>query len=386
MSKPLIPVAGPWITEREAKYAEDAARTAWYEHHGDFIRRFEAEMCHVTGRKFAISLPHCTAGLHLALAALGIGPGDDVIVPDATWIASAAPITYVGATPVFADVEPETWCLSARTIGAALTDATKAVICVDLYGAMPDYADVESLCQARGIALVEDAAESLGSALTSAGSRRRPAGSFGAFSTFSFHGSKTVTTGEGGMIVTDDESAYQRMMLLRDHGRDPDPMRARLFMNVEVGFKYKMSALQAAVGLAQIERLHELVARKVSIFQHYRSRLADQPSVLALNPERAGLENSYWMSTAILDPATGFTTPALMDALRAEGIDSRPFFAPLSSLEAYRDARDRRRAAEANTAAYSLARLALNLPSALNLTADQIDYVCDRLLALLGAG
>ncbi|MGH7750214.1 MAG: DegT/DnrJ/EryC1/StrS family aminotransferase, partial [Candidatus Dormibacteria bacterium] len=228
----LIPVAGPWITDREIAYVAEAAETAWYENASSFNERFEAAFAAVVGRRHAISLPSCTSGLHLALLAAGVGPGDEVIVPDCTWIATAAPIQYVGATPVFADIDPVTWCLSARSLEAAITQRTRAVIAVDLYGSMPEMDDLLDVCARHGIALIEDAAEALGSRW-----RDRPAGGFGIASVFSFHGSKTVTTGEGGMVVTDDTALHRRMLVLRDHGRAPGDVA---FFNQEVAFKYRM--------------------------------------------------------------------------------------------------------------------------------------------------
>jgi len=249
-----IAIAGPWITEKEISYVADAAANDWYENAGNYVRRFEDAFAGYVGRKFALSLPSCTSGLHLSLLALGVGKGDEVIVPDVTWIASSAPISYVGARPVFVDIDPATWCISTDAVTAAISDRTRAVIAVDLYGSMPDMAALLSVTEAHGVPLIEDAAEAIGSRY--AGSL---AGSFGETSVFSFHGSKTLTTGEGGMVVTDREDLYERMSMLRDHGRMPGDTS---FFNAEVAYKYKMSSLQAALGLAQVERVEELIARK----------------------------------------------------------------------------------------------------------------------------
>ena len=238
MSAERIPIAGPWITDREVEAVAYAARNSWFEHANDECRAFEQEFAAATGRTNAIALPSCTSGLHLSLLALDIGPGDEVIVPETTWIASAAPISYVGATPIFVDVEPDTWCMAIDSLEAALSPQTKAVIPVDLYGGFPDLVTIEKLCDAHGAALIEDAAEAAGG--RHAG---RAAGAFGRMSTFSFHGSKTLTTGEGGMVLTDDAALHQRMLFLRDHGRLPGDVS---FRSVEVAYKYKMSELQAA--------------------------------------------------------------------------------------------------------------------------------------------
>jgi perosamine synthetase len=362
-----VPIAGPWITEREVEAVADAARTAWYDNAGTVIGRFEASFAGHTGRRHATSLPSCTSGLHLALAGLGVGEGDDVIVPESTWIATSAPITYVGAKPRFADVEADTWCMSAETLRAAITPRTKAAIVVDLYGSMPRMDELQAVCDEHGIALIEDSAEAAGSTY-----RGGAAGSFGVASTFSFHGSKTLTTGEGGMVLCDDDRLYERMMKLRDHGR---PVGDTAFFNDEVAFKYKMSALQAALGLVQLERLEELVARKREIFAWYRDRLGDIEGI-TLNAEPEGVRNTYWMVTAIFDEETGVEERPLAAWLTEHGIATRPFFHPLSALPAYAGYPGVAEARAVNTVSTRLAKHGINLPSALMLDEEQVDYVC----------
>jgi perosamine synthetase len=372
-----LPVAGPSITDHEVELVAEAVRSAWYEHANDIILRFEQAFADYVGRQHAVSLPSCTSALHLSLAGLGIGPGDEVIVPDATWIASSAPISYVGATPVFADVDPDTWCLDPASVERCITPRTRAVIAVDLYGGMPRFDELTAVCQPRGIAMIEDAAEAIGSEYHGA-----PAGSFGRASTFSFHGSKTLTTGEGGMWVTDDDDLHARIMRLRDHGRRPGDVN---FFNDEIGFKYKMSSLQAALGQAQLDRINELVNGKRQIFAWYRDRLGDHPK-LQLNAEPPDTVNSYWMSTAIVDPSCGVTKEGLAQRLGAVGIATRPFFHPLSALPAYDSLSESSRARDANPVSRHLGRFGLNLPSALSLTEDDVDYACRHLLAILASG
>lgn len=369
-----LPVAGPSITDHEVALVTAAVQTAWYEDANVITAAFERSFAAAVGRRHAVSLPSCTSAIHLSLAALDVGPGDEVIVPDATWIASSAPITYVGAEPVFADVDPRTWCLDVASVSARITDRTRAVIAVDLYGGMPDFDALESLCADRGIALVEDAAEAIGSTY-----RGRPAGAFGVTSTFSFHGSKTLTTGEGGMLVTDDDTLYDRVQILRDHGRRPGDVT---FFNQEVAFKYKMSSLQAALGQAQLDRLDELVAGKRKIFRWYQERLGPHAGI-QLNAEPEGTTNSYWMSTVVLDPELGTTTEQLAARLDAVGISTRPFFHQLSSLPAYAGALDSSRARDANATSRHLGCYGLNLPSALRLDEGDVDRVCAQLLAAL---
>ncbi|MGI8550089.1 MAG: DegT/DnrJ/EryC1/StrS family aminotransferase [Dehalococcoidia bacterium] len=361
-----IPVAGPWITSREIEYVTDAVTNAWYDNANVYHERFEKAFSSYVDRKYAICLPSCTSALHLSLLALGVGPGDEVIVPDVTWIASAAPVSYVGAVPVFADIDPSSWCLSVESVAANITRRTKAIIAVDLHGNMPDMDALLRLSASRGIPVIEDAAEAIGS---ECGGRK--AGSFGETSTFSFHGSKTLTTGEGGMLVTNDQRIYERCLFLRDHGRRPGDT---LFWNAEVAFKYKMSSMQAALGLAQLERIEELVDQKRLTFSWYREALADVVGV-TLNAQPTGTKNSYWMVTALLDPDLGVSRADLMSRLREKGVDTRPFFHPLSSIPAYVDRPSARAARSRNANSYCLAPRGINLPSGFDMTRERVEYV-----------
>jgi perosamine synthetase len=339
-----------------------------------YHERFEKAFATFLGVRHAMALPSCTSGIHLALMALGVGPGDEVIVPDITWIASAAPVTYVGATPVFADVDRDTWCLSAKAFEQLITPRTRAIIPVDLYGSMPDWDAILQIAKARGIAVIEDAAEAVGSEY-----HGRPAGSFGDCSVFSFHGSKTLTTGEGGLLATNREDIFKRASFLRDHGRPPGD---RMFFNTEVAHKYKMSSMQAALGLAQLERVEDLITRKREIFSWYQAELKNVPGV-TLNAEPPGTKNSYWMNTIILDRSYGLDKVTLMQALSERGIDTRPFFHPLSSIPAYKDSPEASRAAQRNTVSYDISARGINLPSGLNLTPELVKRVCDAVKAVL---
>ena len=370
-----IPIAGPSITQREIDYATDAATHGWYARAGEYPQRFEEAFSNYIGVKHAVSLPSCTSGLHLALAALGIGLGDEVIVPDLTWIASAAPISYVGATPVFADIDENTWCLCVESVRACITENTKAILPVDLYGGVPEYPALRAIADEHHLKIIEDAAEAIGSEFGG-----RKAGALGDVATFSFHGSKTFTTGEGGMLVTDDDELHARVMQLRDHGREPGDIH---FKNTEVAFKYKMPPVAAAIGLAQVERSEELVARKREIFEWYREELADVES-LTLNHEPANTKNTFWMVTAVLDPMLEWPKEKLMTALDAEGIDSRPMFNPLSSLPAYDGKAEAVVARKRNQVSYRVSPWGINLPSAMNLTREQVQRVAETLRRILG--
>jgi perosamine synthetase len=365
-----IPVAGPSITEREVELVAEAARTAWYQNHYVYNARFERMLADYVGVAHAVSVPHCTAALHLALAAHGIGQGDEVIVPDVTWIASVAPVTYVGAEPILVDILPDTWCIDPAAVEAAIGPATKAIIGVDLYGSVCDWDRLEAIAARHHLALIEDAAEALGSQV-----RGRKAGAFGSVSTFSFHGSKTVVTGEGGMLATNDKQLFDRVLRLRDHGRKPGD---RFFLNDEIGFKYRMSAVQAALGVAQMERIEALIDHKRAIFGWYKERLADAPGIV-LNAEPKGVTNSYWMVTIVPDAALGIDKFALMEALEKRNIDSRPFFSRLSTLPAFAGRSRAKHFVGANNQGIHASTCGVNLPSGYNMTEDLVDTVCRAL-------
>jgi perosamine synthetase len=365
-----IPVAGPSITDREPELAAEAARTAWYGDHYVFNERFERMLADYAGVRHAVSLPHCTAGLHLALAALGVGPNDEVIVPNVTWIASVAPVVYVGAEPVLVDILQDTWCLDPDAVERAIGPKTKAIIGVDLYGSMCNWGRLQSIAERHGLFLIEDAAEALGSSYLG-----RRAGSFGNVSAFSFHGSKTVVTGEGGMLATDDTDLFERVLFLRDHGRKPGD---RFFLNTEIAFKYRMSAVQAALGVAQMERIDSLIAHKRAIFGWYRDRLGDLQGV-TMNAEPQGVTNSYWMVTAIPDPSLGFDKFALMAEFDKRNIDTRPFFSRLSDLPAFAERPAATRFVTPDEMGAPIARCGINLPSGYNMTEEKVEIVASAL-------
>jgi perosamine synthetase len=371
-----IPVAAPSITDREVDLVAEAARTAWRQNHYAFNARFERMLADYVGVAHAVSVPHCTAALHLALAALGVGPGDEVISPDVTWIASVAPIVYVGAEPVLVDVLADTWCIDPDAVEAAIGPRTKAIIGVDLYGSTCDWDRLQRIADRHGLALIEDAAEALGSV-----HHGRRAGGFGRVSAFSFHGSKTVVTGEGGMLATDDAALFERVLFLRDHGRKPGD---RFFLNSEIGFKYRMSAVQAALGVGQMERIDELIARKRAIFGWYRDRLAEMNGI-TLNAEPPGTLNSYWMATAILDPSFGLDKFTVMAEFDKRNIDSRPFFSRLSTLPAFAERESSKRFVTPDDKGARIADYGVNLPSGYNMSEELVDIVCAALREIVAA-
>ena len=371
-----IPISGPSITQREMDYVSDAVKNAWYSNANIYNERFEKAFAKYLGVRHAISLPSCTSAIHLSLLSLGVGAGDEVIVPDITWIATSAPIAYVGAAPIFADIDEKTWCISAQSFQELITARTKAVIPVDLYGGIPKMDEIRDVAKDHGIAVIEDAAEAIGTEY-----QGRRAGTFGNTGTFSFHGSKVLTTGEGGMLVTDDRRLFLRCQFLRDHGRVSG---GKMFWNAEVAYKYKMSGLQAALGLAQLERVDELVARKRQIFDWYNHELGNVHGI-TLNYEAPQTKNAYWMVTAIIDEKFGLQKEAIMSLLSRKAINSRPFFYPLSSLPAYEGLPQAKKAKEKNANAYRISPYGLNLPCSLMITREQVQYVCDTLRSILQA-
>jgi perosamine synthetase len=369
-----IPVSGPSITQKEIDYVTDAVTNAWYGNANIYHDKFEQAFANYLGIKYAIALPSCTSAIHLSLLALGITAGDEVIVPDVTWIASAAPINYVGATPVFADIDPQTWCICIKSLEDCITPKTKAIIPVNLYGGMPDMDALLAIAKKYNLAVIEDAAESIGSEY-----HGQKSGSFGDTGVFSFHGSKTLTTGEGGMLVTDRDDIYQRVLFLRDHGRKPGD---KLFYNTEVGYKYKMSSMQAALGLAQLERIEELVDRKRQIFNWYQAEL-DAVSGLTFNYEPPNTKNTYWMVTAIIDRKLGIHKHRLMDEMRIRGVDTRPFFHPLSNLPAYANLPSAKLARDRNQFSYQISEHGINLPSGMDITLEKVMYISQSLRSLI---
>lgn len=349
----------PSITALETKYAADAAANGWGERCYDYIIRFEKAFCEHLGVKHAIATSSCTGALHIGLAGLGVGPGDEVILGDINWIASAAPITYLGAKPVFVDVLEDSWCIDPAKVEAAITPRTRAILAVHVYGNLCDLDALRRIGERHGLPVIEDAAEAIGSLW-----HGKRAGSMGAFGSFSFHGTKTLTTGEGGMFVTQDEELYQRVLTLSNHGRSRT--QKKQFWPDVVGFKYKMSNLQAAIGCGQIERIEELIAGKRRIFDYYAARLGDLPA--RLNPEPPGTRNGYWMPTIVAAVGAGFDRSALLADFAANNIDGRVFFWPLSMLPAF----ERR---PENTVSYGLYERAINLPTYHDLTDSEMDRV-----------
>ena len=364
-------MAGPSITEHEEKVVLDAVRNGWYGKQAyHYVETFESEFAKYHDRRFALMTPNCTTSLHLLLAGLGIGEGDEVIAPDCTWVGSVACITYQHAKTVLADIDPIHWCLTPQSIERAITPKTKAVIVVDLFGNMPDWDGIKEVCDRHNIIMIEDAAEALGSKY-----RGKRAGKFGVGSTFSFHRTKTITTGEGGMLLLDDEKLFERCKFLRDHGRAPGT-----YFNTEITFKYMPFNVQAALGYAQFQRIDELVEKKRWIWKGFKERLRDVPDIL-LNPEPADVTNGVWATALVFGKSHGMTRDKALTEVPKLGLPVRPFFYPLSFLPAFdREAEGRRD----NPVAYDVSEHGINLPCAMNLTDADLDRYSAGIRQLLG--
>tara|TARA_B100000579_G_scaffold435858_1_gene460193 strand:- start:866 stop:1966 length:1101 start_codon:yes stop_codon:yes gene_type:complete len=354
-----IPYAKPSISDLEVRYATDAAKNGWGENCNDYIDQFETLFRNHLVVDHAIATSSCTGALHLGMAALDIKQGDEVILADTNWIATASPIVNLGATPVFVDILPDSWCLDPEAVELAINQNTKAIVAVHLYGNLCDMERLISIGQRYNLPIIEDAAEAIGSIY-----KGTYAGSMGLFGSFSFHGSKTLTTGEGGMFVTDNTDLYQKVLTLSNHGRDQAQMRQ--FWPDVVGYKYKMSNLQAAVGCAQIQRMNELVSGKRRVFEYYKYRLDGLP--LTMNPEPPETRNGYWMPNIIVDEGVNFSRENLLADFKEEGIDGRVFFWPLSMLPMFKDSPQ-------NKISYSLCIRGVNLPTYHDLTEKDMDRV-----------
>jgi perosamine synthetase len=363
-----ILAAKPSITEREIDYVNDAIRNGWGENCYNYIYRFQDAFKSYLTTPFAMATSSCTGALHIAFAAIGLKPGDEIIVPDITWIASVSPIVQLGATPVFVDVESDSWCIDPTKIEAAITPKTKAILAVHIYGNLADMDSIMAIAKKYNLYVVEDAAEAIGSEY-----KGQKAGSIGDFGVFSFHGTKTITTGEGGMLVSNNQVLFGQASIIADHGRDPKV--PKIFWCEQVGLKYKMSNLQAAIGLAQLERIEELVNHKRWVFKQYKSAL--ESFDIQMNHEPDGCINSYWMPTMVLP--TSFELEKrdqLIKVLIDKKIQVRPFFYPVSSFPMFESI-------ENNKVSSSMSDRGINLPSYFEMTADDISYIAEQIKSLL---
>ncbi len=361
----FIPVAEPKIGARELELVSDCVISGWVSSKGKYVNQFESNFAQFCGVKYGVATFNGTIALHLVLAAMGIGAGDEVIVPSLTFVATANAVAYTGATPVFVDSELETWNIDPQKIESAITPRTKAIIPVHLYGHPADMDAVNAIAARHKLIVIEDAAEAHGATY-----KGKPVGSLSTAAIYSFMGNKIITTGEGGVVVTDDEALAQRCFFLQNHARQPDSP----YWHTEIGFNYRMTNLQAALGVAQLEQIDEFIATRRCNAAHYMARLGDVPG-LTMPPQADWAQTVYWMFAPLIEPEFGIDRDTVMQKLRENNIESRPFFAPVHTMPMYA-------AGASLPVAESLSARGINLPSGTTLTADEIDIVCDTLIGM----
>jgi perosamine synthetase len=357
MSNSFIPISKPFIGAREKQLVLEALDSGWVSSIGKFIDEFEAGFARYCGTEYALAVSNGTTGLHLALAALGLKPGDEVIIPDLTFVATANAVAYTGATPVLADIDPDTLCIDPASVRSLVSERTKAIIPVHLYGHPAEMDALTEIADAHGLDIIEDAAEAHGAEY-----RGRRVGGLGKCGVFSFYGNKVITTGEGGMLTTNDREFYQRARRLRDHAMSP----TRRYFHEEQGFNYRITNLQAALGVAQLERIDEFLERRAEIMDWYRSEIAATDRV-RLNRVKNWAKSAFWMICLEVDWLDEPRRDAFMQALKKRGIDTRPYFCTMSSMPMYKQ--------EPLPVSARKAQIGLNLPSYFELTRLEVKRI-----------
>jgi len=357
-----VPVNEPVITDEAKKYALDALETGWISSSGEYIGKFEKAFADYVGRKHAITTTNGTTALHLAIAGLNIGEGDEVIVPDFTIVSCLNAVLYTGATPVFIDIDPETYSLDPNLLEGLITEKTKAIMPVHIYGHSADMDPILEIAEKHSIAVIEDAAEVHGATY-----KGEKCGSFGTVSIFSFYSNKIVTTGEGGMVLTDDDQLAEEMRLLMNLAHSP----GKRFWHERVGFNYRMTNVQAAIGLGEFEHIDEFLAHKKWLGEQYTKKLSDIPGlILPITKDYA--ENVYWMYGLRVTDELGISSDDMRAKLLEKGVDTRSFFIPLSSQPIAKEYKTHECPVSAEVAATGF-----YLPSGLALTQEQLDFVCN---------
>lgn len=367
MYKPdkLILTAGPSISNKEVKYVLDAVKNGWNFHMDDYVQKLEKDFAAYVGTKYAMTTSGATGALLISLATLGIGRGDEVILPDLTYFACSNVISLLGAKPVFVDVLEDTWCIDPEKIKMAITKRTRAIMPVHMYGNEPEMDEIIAISKKHNLAIVEDAAPAVGSTYKG----RRP-GTFGQFGAFSFQGAKIMVSGVGGMLVSNDKKLFEKAVHLNNLGEDPK----KKFWQTSVAWRFDMSNVQAALALAQLERLEQFVKKKRQIYSWYKRRLSDIDSI-TLTAERPYTRSNMWMSSIILGKKLKIKRAELILKMKKNLVDTRPFFYPISMFPMYKE--------QDTPAAHYIGLHGINLPSGVNLTEEQVDYVSRTLRKLL---
>jgi perosamine synthetase len=354
MSDNFIPISKPAIGSRERQLVLDALDSGWVSSIGKYIDEFEEKFASYCGTEYALAVSNGTTGLHLALETLGIKAGDEVIIPDLTFVATANAVAYTGATPVLADIDADTLCLDPVSVKSRITPRTKAIMPVHLYGHPADMDALTEIAEAHGVAIIEDAAEAHGAEY-----KGRRVGGLGKCGVFSFYGNKVITTGEGGMLTTNDRAFYLRAKRLRDHAMSAE----KRYFHEERGFNYRITNLQAALGVAQLERIDEFLDRRAEIMDWYTSEIPTTGQI-RLNRVKNWAKSAFWMVCLEVDAFDEARRDAFMHRLKARGIDSRPYFCTMSSMPMYQQA--------PLPIANGKARIGLNLPSYYELTKSDV--------------
>lgn len=372
MYKPdkLILTAGPSISKREITYVLDAVKNGWNFHYRDYIEKFEQAFANYIGVKYALAVSSGTAALHLAIIGCGISKGDEVILPEITFVSCANVVKYVEATPVFVDVEEDTWCIDPTSIRKSITKKTKAIMPVHIYGHPANMGEINKIAKEYNLYVIEDACPSIGSEY-----KGKKTGSLGDTAAFSFQGAKTMVTGEGGMLVTDNLKIYERARYYGNHAKDPN----KQFWHKHVGYMYRLSNLQAALGLAQLERVDSFVEKKRIIFSWYKEKLKGVKGIL-LNTEKEWAKNNYWMTSIVLDKSIKIKRDNLIRQLKMQNVDTRPFFYPISMFPMYNGKLYRH---HGNPVSYWVGLNGINLPSGVMLRKEEVDYVSSKVIEIL---
>lgn len=357
-----IPMAEPALEGNEIKYVTECIKTNWISSKGKYVEKFEEEFSKYVGMKYGIAVSNGTTALHLALSTLNIKQGDEVIIPDLTFAATANAVIYTGAKPVLVDVDEKTWCIDPVKIERAITKKTKAIIPVHLYGIPCDMEAIVKTAKKYKLFIIEDCAEAHGIHY-----HEKPVGSFSDISCFSFYGNKIITTGEGGMCLTNDQMLAKKMRTLRDHGMNKN----KRYWHDVVGFNYRLTNIQAAIGVAQLERIDEFVKKRISLAAIYTHELGDVPLlVLPLNANKMNVY--YWMYSIILTKQAKISRDGLIKILLEHGIESRPFFFPLHRMPPYFE----EKGDEKYPHAVVLSEQGISLPSYTNLPLENIKMIC----------
>lgn len=366
MSSQTIPVAEPVLGKEEEKLVLEGIRSGWISSIGKYILKFEKKFARYCGAKYGITTSNGTTALHVSLVALNIGPGDEVIVPSMTFIATANAVSYTGATPVFVDSEMESWNIDPEKIKEKINKRTRAIIPVHLYGHPANMGPIISIARKYSLYLVEDAAEAHGAEY-----RNKKVGSIGDLACFSFFGNKIITTGEGGMILTNNKHLASKIKTLRDHGTS----KRRKYYSPHLGFNYRMTNLQAALGLAQLRKINSIIEKKRLIANLYQKYLKTLVPEIILQPEARWAKNVYWMYSILIPKKGKKTRDFLIKELKKKGVDSRPFFFPIHRLPRYHNS-------DHHPIADFLAATGINLPSSVNLEEDKIKFICDKIIEI----